>query len=146
MIANSIWVVVADSNMCRIYHYSKKPMRLSLIKELNHPENKLRDMDITSSKPGRYQSDNSSHGTYSQQSDPKEIQIDNFFREIANELDHGRNIQAYENLIIITTPHMTGLLFKHINKNVKNLVLNNIEKDMTRLPESELLSFLNEHR
>lgn len=139
------WVLSTDSNTCRIYEYSKNPIRLTLVNEMQHPENKLRDIDLTSDKSGRYRSNGSAHGAYSQESDPKEIKIENFSREIANELDHGRNIQAYKNLILIAPPHMYGLLFQHINKHVKDLVTHNIEKDLLHLSDRELLDFLKNH-
>ncbi|HSW93231.1 MAG TPA: host attachment protein [Gammaproteobacteria bacterium] len=139
------WVVTTDSATCRIYQYSRKTAHLLLLKELTHPENKLRDIDLTSDKPGHYKSSHNTHGAYSQQSDPKEIKIENFSREIATALDQGRNIHAYENLIIIAASHMKGLLFQHINRHVKDLVTHSIEKDLIHLPHQELLDFLRVH-
>jgi protein required for attachment to host cells len=142
---HSVWVVATDSATCRIYQYSKKPSQLTLLKELNHPENKLRDIDLTSDKPGHYKSSNATHGAYSQPTDPKEVKIDDFSREIARELDQGRNNHAYHNLIIIAPPHMNGLLSQHINKHVKELVTHNIDKNVAQLPDHELLNFLQTH-
>jgi len=139
------WVVTSDSNTCRIFHYIKKANQLTLLKEIRHPENKLRDIDLTSDKPGHYKSSSSTHGAYAQPSDPKEIKVEGFSREIAKELDHGRSTNAYENLIVIAPPHMNGLIFQHINKHVKNLVTHNIEKDVVHLPDQELLTFLRSH-
>lgn len=136
------WVVVFDSNVCRIYGYSKD--QIVLIKEIQHPENKLRDIDLTSDKPGRYQAKGYVHGAYTQESDPKAIKIDNFSKEIANILDHGRNTHAYETLILGASSHMNGLLLKHLNKQVKSLITHNIEKNLMPLGESELLVHLNE--
>lgn len=142
---NSIWVVNTDSNTCRIYQYKKNPEQLTLLKEIHHPENKLKDIDLTSDKPGRYKTNNASHGSYSQPSDPKEIKIDDFSREIVHELDHGRNANEFHNLIIIAAPHMNGLLHTHINKHVKNLLSHNIEKNLIHLADHELLDFLRIH-
>lgn len=139
------WVLTTDSNTCRIFHYIKKANQLTLLKEILHPENKLRDIELTSDKPGHYKSSNSTHGSYSQPTDPKEVKIEVFSREIAKELDHGRNTNAYETLIVIAPPHMNGLIFQHVNKHVKNLVTHNIEKDVVNLPIHELLSFLRMH-
>lgn len=136
------WVVIANSNICRIYHYHKNPDQLTLVKTINHPENRLRDIDLTSDKPGRYRAGESAHGAYSQPSDPKEIKIDDFSREIDKELDHGRKTNAYEKLIIISPPHMKGILSLHINKHVKDLVTHNIEKDVLQMADHELVDFL----
>jgi protein required for attachment to host cells len=142
---HAAWVVITNSNTCRIYQYSKNPNQLTLVKEIKHPENKLRDIDLTSDKPGHYKSSNATHGAYSQPSDPKEIKIDAFSREIAKELEHARTTNAYKDLIIIASTHMNGLLLNHMNKNVKNLVSHNLEKDVFHLPQHELLEFLKIH-
>ncbi len=138
---NGSWVINTNSNTCRIYQYHR-PDQLTLLKELSHPENKLRDIDLTSDKPGHYKTGSTTHGAYAQASDPKEIKIDEFSREIAKELDHGRNTQAYKKLIIIAPPHMNGLLNQHINKHVKELVVHVFEKDLIKLPDRELLAYL----
>jgi protein required for attachment to host cells len=116
-----------------------------LIKEIKHPENKLRDTDLTSDKPGHYGTSSSARGAYSQPTDPKEIKIEDFSRIIAKELDNDRNTNAYGKLIVIAPPHMKGLLSHHINKHVKELVTHTIEKDLFHLNEHELLEFLHEH-
>lgn len=52
MDCETTWVIVLNSNNCRIFKYSKKPRQLEMITELNHPRNKLRELDLTSDKPG----------------------------------------------------------------------------------------------
>lgn len=139
------WVVNTDSNTCRIYDYNRKPVQLILLKEIQHPENKLKDIDLTSGKPGKYKSSGGAHGAYTQETDPKEIKIQDFSREIAHALEHGRNIHAYKNIILIAPPHMNGLILQHANKHVKELVTHSIEKDLMHLPEDELLNFIRTH-
>lgn len=137
-----IWVVSADSNTCRIYHYQKQPTELTIIKEIVHPENKLKDSEITSDRPGHYQSGQTAHGTYFPHSDPKVVKIDTFSRQIADELDDARKKQKFDKLILIAAPHMNGLLLQHLNKNVKHLISHNIQKDLLHLPHLDLLEFL----
>jgi protein required for attachment to host cells len=137
------WVIVSDSTSCFIYEYQKH--NLHLIKEISHPENKLKDVDLTSDKPGRYQSGESRRGSYEQKMDPKAVKINEFIREIAKMLDHARIEHAYKNLILITPPHISGLFAEHLNPHVKNLIRNNIHKDIVHVPMHELLNFLREH-
>ena len=139
---NITWILVANSNMYFLYHYVKKSNQLILIKECRHPENRLKDLELTSDKPGRYMADASARGAYSQQTDPKEIKISDFAREIAKELEHARSINAYTQLIILAPPHMNGLVFKHLNKHVQLLIIHKIEKDVLHLHQQELLEFL----
>lgn len=138
-------VVNANSNICRIYHYDKKSAQLALLKEISHPENKLKSGDMTSDKQGHYKAGKSARGAYSPHMEAKEIKIDVFSREIARELNQERIKKEYDELIVIAPPHMYGLLFQHINKHVKNLVINKIEKDLLHLSDLELLNFLQTH-
>jgi protein required for attachment to host cells len=141
-----IWVIAANAVTCRIFEYNKHPEKLTILKEIEHPENRLKKEDyLTSDKPGHYKSSASNRGAYSPRTDPKEVEIDNFARQIAKELDHGRKTEAYKELIIITTPHMDGLICQHIDKHVKNTIRNNIQKDPQHVRDHELLSFLHTH-
>ncbi len=139
------WVLVTNSNTCRFYDYCKKSHQLKLLKEIKHPENLLRDSELTSDKPGRYRANDEGYGAFSQQSDPKEVKVDDFAREIAKALDQDRNTNAFAELIVIAPPHMKGLLFLHLNKHVKEMVAYTIEKDILYLKNKELEEFLRIH-
>jgi protein required for attachment to host cells len=141
-----IWVITANAIACRIYNYKKNPAELILIKEIFHPENRLKKEEfLTSDKPGHYKSSSSNRGAFSPRTDPKEVEIDNFARQIAKEMDAGRKTGAYEKLILMTPPHMEGLIFQHTDKHVKDLVSNNIKKDPQNFSVHELLNCLKEH-
>ena len=142
---STTWVLVADTNICRIYTYDKQPEKLTLFKEISHPENRLKDTDLTSDRQGRYSASNSTHGVYAAHSDPKEVKIDDFSREIAKELAHGRSTNDYSKLIIVALPHMDGLISQHIDKNVKDLITHNIKHNAVDLNEKHLLEFLHKH-
>lgn len=139
------WVVNTSSNTCYIYSYEKSPSKLTLIKEIRHPELQKKTGDfLTSDRPGHYHA-GTSHGAYEPHTDPKSAAIDHFSRDIAAALNHGRTTQAYEKLIVITPPHMQGLLFQHLDKHVRERIINTIQKDLVHLKEKELLEYLHIH-
>jgi len=138
-----IWVVNANSTICRIYNYSKKPSQLVLLKELLHPESRIKaSVDLTSDKPGHYQTQHSSHGSYGAHTDPHAVEIDKFSRQIAVELEHGRTQGLYKQLILISPAHMNGNLGLHLNKHVKELVTHHLHKDLLNINENDLLDFI----
>ncbi len=139
------WVVTADSTICRIYQFDEPNKKLELIKEFTHPDAHLQKGEyLTDDKPGRYKSDaRFGGGSYAPHSDPKEVITDNFARDIATELNRGRNSQAYKKIITVCLPHMKGLLYKHLDKHVKELVSQDIEKDVMHLPTHELIKIFN---
>jgi len=136
------WILTTNTNDCRIYQYEENSKKLTLLKEINHPHNREKASEyLTSDKPGHYQA-GSVHGAYAPHTDPKAVQIDDFARLIAHELNQGRNTNAYSKLIIITPAHMSGLLTQHLDKHVKELVIKTIHKDEMHLNHQELIAFL----
>lgn len=139
-----ILVVSANNNQCRIYRYQKKANELILEKEISHPEAKLHNRDIVSDKPGHYKA-GSGRGSYSPSTEPKEVEIEFFSREIARELNQQRNNHEYERLILIASKEMTGLLNLHCDKHVIAKISQSFNKDLLHLKDHELLHFLNEN-
>lgn len=137
------WVIICNTTTCFIYEYQKHT--LHLLKEFHHPENRLKDVELTSDKPGRYQSGQGARSAYEQKTDPKAVKMNEFIREIAKILEKGRNDHEFDNLIFITPPHISGLFSQHLNQHVKDLIRNNIHKDIVHLPKHQLLDFLLEH-
>ena len=141
-----IWIVTTNTNDCRIYQYDEKQKQLTLMEEINHPQNREKaSIHLTTDKPGHYQA-GSVHGAYAPHSDPKAVQIDDFARLIANTLNEARNKNAYSKLMIITPAHMSGLIAQHLDKHVAELITNTTHKDVMHLSEKELVEFLCHHK
>ena len=137
------WIITANTNKCCIYDYQKND--LQLLKEINHPENKLKSSELGTDKPGRYKTSTSNRGAYSPHTELDEIKVDDFARELAKELNEARNRNDYDELVIIMPAQMDGLLSKHLDKNVKELIKQTIQKNIMHSSEKELLDFLNEN-
>ncbi len=140
-----ILVVNANTNECRIYLYDKAAAKLTLIKELHHPDSKLRNGELTADREGHYRAGNHARGAYSPHTDAREVEISNFSREIADDLNHRRHANGFEKLILIVSPSMCGILSQHLDKHVMSLVSNHIQKDLIEMKEHELLNFLQQH-
>lgn len=136
------WIVSTNSNLCRIYLFNPHEKKVTLLKELSHPENRQKSGEyLTSDKPGHYQS-GTAHGSYEPHTDPKENGIQHFSREIAEILNHARAKNEYTKLILIADPRMMGKLLENCDKHVKELIVNEIHKDIVHYTDHELLTFL----
>lgn len=140
------YLVIINTNVCRIYEYQKSAPMLSLIKELSHPESRLKVSEgLVSDKRGRYKPGPAKgRGAYSPRTEVKEVEFINFAREIAKELNHARVENKYDQLIIVGAPHMSGLLMQQLNKNVKDLIIKTLDKDIIQLNMKELEAYLKE--
>lgn len=139
------WIVTANTNQCRIYNYHKTPEKLKLLKEIEHPENKLKTSELVSDQPGHYATAGTARGAFSQETDPDMVKRDEFARQLAHELEHEKNEQHYDELITIMPAEFEGMLFHHLNKQVKSRIKNNISKNLMHLSEHELLAYLHQH-
>lgn len=140
-----IWAVVIDNIECRFFHFSRNPLSLSLILTIDHPENRLKNQDLSTDRPGHFATSTTYPNNYTQPKDPKEIKLEEFAREINEKLNHSRSQQAYHSLIIISPPKMKGILFNSMNKNVENLITHTFTKDLYLLKENELLNFIDKN-
>ena len=130
------WVVVADSAQCKIYEYNHHPEQVEFVKEIAHPESYLKDYELATDKQGHIM-----RGNYCN-SDPKQVQIFNFSKEIAKLLDKDRKNKSFEHLILISSPHMHGLITKHLHKDVKKMIDLDIQKGLMHYTQLKLLHFL----
>lgn len=141
-----LWIVAANTNNCRIYHYQKHLKKLTLIKELDQPENRLKNRDMTTERPGHYnKSRDGVRGSYEPTTDAKENAIDHFAKVIAKTLNSAKQDRIYEKLILISDAHMIGLLKQCLDKNVHSILTQTIIKDLQAFSEKELLDYLTEH-
>lgn len=137
-------IVVGNTNQCSFYDY-KRPNTLNLIKAIECPENKLKDSELVSDRPGHYKTMSSTRGSYEQETDPEKNKIDNFAKKLADILNHARNNHEYKELIVVMPAQMEGMLSQHLNKEVKKLIINRLEKNVVHLSPQQLLHYLNEN-
>lgn len=141
-----IWVVIADSNHCCIYSYQRTPALLNLVKEMVHPEIRQKTSEfLTSDKPGHYKAKDGAHGAFMPPTDPKEVAMNKFAKEISEFLDSSRKKQSYDKIIFIAAPRVNGLIYNQLNQNVTHLITNNINKDYMHMSDNELLAYLREN-
>ena len=139
-------VVTANATNCRVYHYQKHLNKLTLIKEIEHPKSRLKNRDIASDRPGRYnKSASGKRGAYEPPSDPKDNEIALFSRDIAKLLNTAKQDKLYEELILITDSRMLGLLNQQLHKNVSGNIKQTIQRDLQTFSDKELADYLTEH-
>ena len=132
------WVLVANASEARIFGTEKIGNPMECMKEFSHPESRGKGMDLTSDRPGHYQSRGSGHGAFVDETEPKEHEAERFAAELAKALENGRTHNSYKKLVVVAAPHFHGLINSHLDDHTRAMVVSNIEKDLTSFDESEL--------
>jgi len=138
------WILVANSAEAKLL--TSENLRvvdgLKLLRELQHPNSRKKAADLMSDKPGHYKTDSGVRGSYAK-IDPREVEAEHFAIQLARELKAGWDQNQYKHLVIVTPAHFYGLIGKHLNNHLSDIV--HISKDYTRYPLAKLAESLKEH-
>jgi len=129
------WILVANASSAKIYETPRAKLfnghcHLKLIQELEHPESRLKEGDLTATVSG--------HGNLLESVDPKQNEHEKFAKELVHHLNQGKNSQAFEDVIIVAPAHFMGQLNKELDHALKSLVSSTIEKDYTKFDEKQI--------
>lgn len=140
-----IWVISLNSSLGHIYSYEPKNHTLILLESLENPSAKLKESNLTSDRPGHYQTMHSAKGAYEAPHSPHEIELDHFTKNVADFLKKGLDNHQYTQLILCSAPHAGGILLSNLDKHVAQTLLANIKKNLVEADPSALINHLKEN-
>ena len=125
------WIVVAESSRAKFYSAESKKGEFTELEDLVHPESRLHNGDLVSDHPG---SDRGGVGQgrhpVEDDTEAKKVEITNFAHQIAKRLESGYNDRVFDRLILIAPPAFLGALRDELSKVVRNLVEEEIDKNL----------------
>ena len=136
------WILVANASQAKIYLRNGIKQTLELVKELIHPESRMKNAELVTDRAGFMQGTGNGHGSKQPQTEPKQNEALHFAQELAQELNQGRCSQQFERIILIAPPAFMGLLGEKIDIQTAKLVSNKVGKDYTQSDEKELIAYL----
>jgi protein required for attachment to host cells len=140
---SNILVIAVDNTCARIFQATSSKGPLEEREVLVHPENRLRESELTSDRNG---STFTSHGygrrSYSKHTDTKEQGTKEFVNEINDYLIRLEAKNEFKQLIIIAAPKMLGVLKKQLNSSVKKHIIYELNKNIAKLNADEIRSHL----
>ncbi len=130
------WILVANSSQAKLYNSENlRAKELKLLKDLDHPESREKGSELTSDRPGHFQTDHKARSSY-EKSHPKQEEAEVFAIELAKLLQDGNNQNEFEKLIVYAAPKFCGMLRQHLGSNLKDFSY--IDKDYTQLKTTDL--------
>lgn len=137
------WIVVADGSRAQIFLNEgpgtglKSALHHALVAD-NRPSG-----DISSDRPGR-SFDSAGGGRHAMQppTDPHRHAQTSFAHDIAKLLEENYNKHNYERIFIAAAPRMLGDLRAALGNNLKNRIVGEINKDLSKLTVPDLKTHL----
>lgn len=137
------WILVAHRAGARLFENSGPGKGLSLKQEFPHAEGRLQNKDLTSDRQGRADDTRGGgHHNYENAVEPTEHVAQQFAKFLAQQLDHGRNENRYEQLILVAEPHFLGHLRSVISAPTLAKVIASIDKDLGNIDARDLVGHI----
>ncbi|MGV1014922.1 MAG: host attachment protein, partial [Methyloceanibacter sp.] len=74
--------------------------------------------------------------------DLKEAAKEDFVKLVADELDAGYGRKQFNRLVLVAPPRALSELKKSLNKPIAQLVVDDLQKDLTNIPDHDLTGHL----
>ncbi len=130
------WILVANSSQAKLFESENlRAKELKLVKELDHPESREKGTELTSDRPGHFQTDHKARSAY-EKSNPKQEEAEVFAVDLAKLLKDEFNKNKYEQLIVYAAPQFYGMLKNHLHFLPEEY--SHISKDYTKLNAVDL--------
>ena len=125
-------VLVADASKARFFRVDSPQGELIEISTDVNPEGRMHNGDLTTDRPGRQaDSMNSGRSAMEEPNEPKDVEAQRFAKQIAEKLEKSRTSGEMEKLYMVAPPKFMGELRKHLKHDVKSLIVEEINKDLS---------------
>jgi protein required for attachment to host cells len=132
------WILVANASLARLYEHLGPNKGLKLVKELLHPESRLRNAELVTDRPGSMAGSGNGQGSKRPQTAPKDHEAKVFAQELAQELYQGRTKNAFGRAIVFAPPGFMGVFNTVLDHPTAQMITDRFEKDYTKSSEPQL--------
>lgn len=136
-------IVVADSTRARIFTRDTVKLPLNEIETMAHPEGRMHEKDMVSDLPGKI-AGKGGGGDHAVQVKvkPKEQEVNEFAKRIADYLDTARKANKLNHLFIISPPAFLGELRAHLSPETAGKIALEVNKNLTQHSIEDINSHL----
>lgn len=127
------WIVVADASRTRIFEVLDRDETLQELEDLVNPAGRQGERDLRTDNRGRFygRGEQLQGHTAMPNTDPMTHENQLFAKTVTQHLERGRTENRYDRLCLIAAPKFLGLLRENLSKDAKNLVYEELDKDIS---------------
>jgi protein required for attachment to host cells len=140
------WVLVANHSNAHLFETEGPGKGLKYLRNIPHPEGRLKSGAINADKPGRSQDSMKTGGRHAmgKEHDPKEQDALRYAKHLAQVLDEGRTHNHYAKAVLVAEARLLGQLRAALEPHTAALVAASHDKDLAGLDEQTLTRQLQE--
>jgi protein required for attachment to host cells len=139
------WILIADGSRARLFEHQRSLRSFELVVEEDRPELRDRALMRDADRPGRVH-DSVGQGRHGMQPHTSTDQLnrEHFARELVDRLAQAANEHRFGQLLLVAPPTMLGALRSQLGEGLRERVIAEIDKDLTKIPAHELPEHLQE--
>ena len=139
--ASNVWVLVADRARARLFELTSQSRKLTEIACFDNPDAQIHRM--AKDRLARVnESTSSARHAIEPRTTMLEKSIDRFARSLSDELENGRALRRYDQLILVAPPRFRGALHRHFDKPLRSCISAEISRDLTTWPVERIFEHL----
>lgn len=140
---DKLWILVADAHRSRLYRLDDDGEALEPTRDSELVANALPSRDIASDRPGRaFDSGGEGRHAHEPSTDPARHEDLRFAKAVVDRLEEARKRDEMEQLVVVAPPRFLGDLRNDMSDHLARCVVNEINKDLSKLKPHELLERL----
>lgn len=137
------WILIADASRARIVKNEGPGLGIDAIGDRIYEQEHRKASDIMADRPGRsFDSVGGGRHAMEYSADPERLDQRAFARSLVATLEDGLDKNAYRRLVVVAPPQMLGDLRAELSDRLKDVILAEINKDLTHVPNGELADHL----
>ena len=124
------WILTANESLAKIFRLGPFP-HIEEIHAIEHPESRLLNQELVSSKPGRvFDRGGINRHSYEPKSDPQTLEIEKFAKEISVFLGKALQNKEFQKLYVFAGPAFLGFLRQSLSAQVQACIISEVDKDI----------------
>ena len=134
------WVLVANHSNAHLFETEGPGKGLKYLRNIPHPEGRLKSGDINADKPGRSQDSMKTGGRHAmgKEHDPKDQDALRYAKHLAQVMDEGRARNHYTQAVLVADPRLLGQLRAALDPHTAAMITASHDKDLAGLDEQAL--------
>lgn len=137
------WILTANRSSASLFESDWPGKSMRRIQDVPHPQGREQNSDIDTDKPGRsFDSFGQGRHAMSTGQEPVEHIAQQFALDLAEVLNKGRVVHAYDKLVLMAEPKFLGVLRAALDKHTAALVVQTVHKELPNVKEEDLAEYL----
>lgn len=126
-----IWIVAVRRANASIFASHGNQQPLEIVREIEHPEGRLKAAEINADRPGRAfdRAGQGRHGMSTEESTTEQVD-QRFVATLARDLEHARHVGEFSHVVLVAAPKLLGKLRAELSENTRKVVLAELAKDL----------------